>query len=318
MLRRTAKILTVLGLLLAIVAACTEQPTLQPSSGGRPYELLVTGSDSAAVFAVASGLRALTMDELPQPEPAFDVTAIVDEGLTQLTRYARNIILVTLVSDSLLRPSITYERDVYAQPQLILHVRATSAEQLRDSAAGCLRILSYQFERQELLRGVARLKQSHNVRAAQMADSAFGLRLWVPQDLSRTRTGRDFVWFANNQTDVMQSICVYRYKASKLAAGMALRKRDSIMRVNVPGELPGMYMATNKRSVKGRATSELLELRGLWEMQGDAMGGPFVSHSFVKGDSIVTVEAFVYAPSKRKRSIIRRLEASLYSMKAEE
>jgi hypothetical protein len=258
------------------------------------------------------------MEGLPQLEPAFDVHAIVGKGLGQLTRYARNIIVVSLTADSLLKPSITYERDAYARPQLILYVKAASVQQLNDSSAGYLHTLAYQFGRHELLCGVAQLKKQHNEQAALMADSAFGLRLWVPSDLDKMKQGRDFLWWASETPEVVQSICVYRYKADKLAAGIALRKRDSMMRKNIPGEKPSMYMQTNKRSVKGRATKDLLELRGLWEMAGDAMGGPFVSHSLVRGDSIITVEAFVYAPSKRKRQLMRRLEASLYSVKMDE
>lgn len=304
------------GVLACLAAACTDVSPLQPSSGGRPYELLVTGSDSTAVALVAEGMRAFVVDGLPQAEPAFDVNTIVAPGLGQATRYARNIVVVSLVSDSLLKPSITYERDAYARPQLILHVRAASVGQLRDSTADYLRTLSYQFGRHELLCGVAQLRKHHNEQAARMADSAFALRLWVPDELNKTKCGRDFLWWACETGDVVQSICVYRYASATLTAAQALRKRDSIMRQNIPGEQPGMYMQTNRRSVRGRVTRDLLELRGLWEMRGDAMGGPFVSHSFRQGDSIVTVEAFVYAPARSKRHIVRRLESSLYSAKA--
>jgi hypothetical protein len=52
-------------------------------------------------------------------------------------------------------------------------------------------------------------------------------------------------------------------------------------------------------------------------MSKDAMGGPFISHSRIDSinNRVIVVEAFVYAPSKMKRSILRRLEASLYTLK---
>ena len=60
-----------------------------------------------------------------------------------------------------------------------------------------------------------------------------------------------------------------------------------------------------------------MEARGLWQMHNDAMGGPFVSHSRVDtiNNRVIVVEGFVYAPEKMKRTMIRRLEAALYTLK---
>ena len=58
------------------------------------------------------------------------------------------------------------------------------------------------------------------------------------------------------------------------------------------------------------------EARGLWCMENDMMGGPFVSHARVDRPNgrVVVVEAFVYAPEKKKRDLMRQLEASLYTL----
>ena len=55
----------------------------------------------------------------------------------------------------------------------------------------------------------------------------------------------------------------------------------------------------------------------MWFMKNDCRGGPFVSHSRVDTETnrVVVAEAFVYAPEKKKRDLIRRLEASLYTLK---
>jgi hypothetical protein len=59
------------------------------------------------------------------------------------------------------------------------------------------------------------------------------------------------------------------------------------------------------------------ELRGLWRVEGDFMGGPFVSISQIdeQRNRIVTVEGYVYAPKYNKREYIRQLEAILYTIK---
>ena len=58
------------------------------------------------------------------------------------------------------------------------------------------------------------------------------------------------------------------------------------------------------------------ELRGLWEMTNDMMGGPFVMQAFVNENTgmVVIVEAYVYAPEMNKRNLMRGLEATFYTI----
>ena len=84
----------------------------------------------------------------------------------------------------------------------------------------------------------------------------------------------------------------------------------------VEGPVEGSYMSTydeyrpemreiavDKRYVK--------ELRGLWNMKGAFMGGPFVHYAFVdkSGQFIVHVDGYVFAPKFDKREFVRELEA---------
>ena len=97
--------------------------------------------------------------------------------------------------------------------------------------------------------------------------------------------------------------------------------RDSVMMRGIPGERTGMYMRTVPGSVRCGLAKEkgrtLMISRGLWEMRGDAMGGPFVAHSMVDSarGRVVVAEAFVYAPESRKRNLIRQSEAALYTLR---
>lgn len=55
------------------------------------------------------------------------------------------------------------------------------------------------------------------------------------------------------------------------------------------------------------------EIRGLWSVTEDFMGGPFISTSRVDSERarIVTVEGFVYYPNNEKRKYMRWFEALL-------
>ena len=93
------------------------------------------------------------------------------------------------------------------------------------------------------------------------------------------------------------------------------------MKVNIPGEREGMYMETdsahvfaNNINVRG---DYAMEVKGLWDVKNDMMGGPFVSHARVDqaNGRVVVVEGFVYSPDKQKRNFMRKMEAALYTLK---
>lgn len=315
-----------LGLcLLMVCAGCSNGNGLTPRSGGRPYEVLVIGANSEAVAMVVGSLRDLKMEGLPQQEAVFDVSTIVSDGLTQATRYARNIVMVTTGIDSLKHATVSYQQNTYARPQLILHLRAASTSQLRSTLLYNVRAIKRQLVLQELNNGIALLRDKHNKAAETMVREMFGARLWVPEDLNKWKRGQDFLWLSNDAARGMQNICIYRYAGNVLTREQAIAKRDSMMKLNLPGESEGSYMKTapypavavDNHSEKTPDGIRPTELRGLWEMQGEAMGGPFVSLSTRYGDSTLVVEAFVYAPETEKRRMVRRLEASLHTLNIE-
>ena len=64
----------------------------------------------------------------------------------------------------------------------------------------------------------------------------------------------------------------------------------------------------------------IAEMRGLWKLVGDYMGGPFISISTVdeKRNRIITIDGYVYAPKFNKRNYLRQVEAILYSLEIDE
>lgn len=136
----------------------------------------------------------------------------------------------------------------------------------------------------------------------------FGIRMQVPPELTTSKVGKNFLWLSNNASSGMVNFCIYSIGKGKFA-----QERDSVMRKNILGEQKGMYMRTASivSMVYGKYNS--VTIRGLWEMQNDAMGGPFVAYWKPNGKRIVVTEVFVYAPETKKRNLVRRLEAALYT-----
>lgn len=309
-------------LLTAIVALCScsgGPQSLLPKSGGRPYEVLLVASDRRCA-AVVDSVLTQDMPSLPQREPMFDVSLIDTTRFNQTTRLARCIVIVTVNPAVFTSTRIRYEKNVWARPQLVVYVNMPSASQLSQYMAKAGHRLTSLLTRAEINTAMSTLRAGSNRKAESSIRRMFGWDMLIPADMKAGKTGRNFIWLSDNRPDRMRNICVYSYSGTTLDAHRALAARDSVMRLNIPGELDGMYMQTTPGSVTaGLATEDgrtAMISRGLWEMRNDAMGGPFVSYSVVDSANsrIIVAEAFVYAPGTNKRNLIRSAEAALYTL----
>lgn len=269
-----------LSLAVALLAACGQGPGALPSSSGKPFEVLVVGDSDSLVTRV---LRTET-EGLPRPEPCFDVSGVSPSRWKGVLRLARTVVIRDTSGE------MRTETDLYARPQLIVYTDGSEGERLLS--------LIREFERQVATR---RLRERHNAKAEETIRRVFGVSVLIPADMTGEKRGQDFLWLSDNGASAMRNICIYK--------GM---DRDSVMRRNIMGETDSMYMRTVKGTVRQRPLPGGGVYRyGLWEMKGDAMGGPFASVT----RQGVTVEAFVYAPGREKRNLMRQLDAVLYSLR---
>lgn len=295
---------TIIAIAALALAACNRHGLL-PDSGGRPYEVTLAGDTDSVVW------RMLTSDveDLPQPEPMFDVDIIDKEQLKGAALLAHNIVTVDINPELYSRTAVKYERNVYADNQLIVYVHSPSRQQLKRDAQR-LASVAQLLGRHETSLAIARLRRHHNPKMEAEVKKMFGIDMLIPSDMKASKRGKDFIWISNDSPTAMTNICIYRSA-----------NRDSVMGKNIKGETDKMYMTTatahTVRFAKGKDGRTADITRGLWEMHGDAMGGPFVSHTTTVGNagSALTVEAFVYAPSMRKRNLMLETEAALFTVK---
>ena len=144
----------------------------------------------------------------------------------------------------------------------------------------------------------------------------------TPADMNSTKEGRDFTWITDNGAGIMRNICLYSYPAERLDSSVVVFRRDSVMRLNIPGETDGMYVETDSRMpVRHTLTPEgRLRTEGTWEMKGDMMGGPFVCHSIYdpQNHRVIVAEAFLFAPDRDKATAMKRLEEILFTLRPAE
>lgn len=322
--------LLILFILLVAVCACnsrrrSNKPFLTPSSGGNPYEVMVVAADSEWNGYAGRALRRVLNEPipmLPQDEPMFNVTRIRPDNYDRITNLFRNII-VFKINDDYREGRIKFERDVHSYPQAIVTIHAPNCRIASAYITENTRSLQQFFSNEEINRQAEKIRYNYNTKFNDSIKKYFGCEMKIPHDINKMKVGKDFIWASNDGLSTVQNICIYSYpyvseKVFEEHGFVALR--DTFMARNIPGYNPGSVLETTKGYVKLKKLNLngqfVLEARGLWDMTKDAMGGPFVSQSRIDSvnNRVIVAEAFVYAPSKMKRSMIRRLEASLYTI----
>lgn len=296
-----------------------------PASSGNPYEVMVVAENSLWDGPAGRALEDILTSPipmLPQEEPTFHVSHVSPDHYDRITNLFRNIII--LKTDELATQTKTHvERNVHSDPQLILTIKGPKEEDLVPYIKSSKDLVIQYISAEEVNRYANELVFKHNIKFNEKCKEMFGCELYIPSDIKQMKVGKNFIWASNDGINTIQNVCIYSYPyfSSKVFSKKTyIALRDTFMRKNIPGAKKNQWMQTNPNFVQLKDINTrgryVLEARGLWEMRNDAMGGPFVSHSEIDtiNGRIIVVEGFVYAPSKMKRSMMRRLEAAIYTL----
>ena len=310
----------------ALLVSCRNngKSIITPVSSGRPYEVLVVADDDCWMSPDSALYHVLDTDVpgLPQAERSFRISRIRPAHYDRVMRIFRNIIIAD-IQDIYTQTKFKYARDAYASPQMIMTIQSPNQEEFAEYVSKHGQVIVDFFTRAEMNRQINLLRDKHNGAISAKVGSLFDCDIWLPNELNSFKEGKDFFWASTNLNDMNFVMYSYPFRDNNtFTKEFFINKRDSVMKINIPGSMEGMYMETadsmfvdvKNIAVKG---DYAFEARGLWEMRNDAMGGPFVSHVRVDRANarVIVVEAFVYNPGKLKRDLMRKLEASLYTLK---
>ena len=286
-----------------------------------PYELLVVANKDWLKTEAGQKLVEIVeapISGLPQREGNFRVTYVNPEAFKGVFQFYANI-LVVKVDMKHEESRMTLEKDLYARPQVVEGLYApTDWAFVRLLEAHKKDILRH-FNENEFARERKFLEKNYNGAVMAQVKKQFGVSINVPQDVDDMKVGKNFLWASASKKDFQQNVCVYTLPLSETLSFEEVR--DSVMKVNIPGDREDQWMETDRRTVMvdDITRNDLIVVRGLWDMRNDAMGGPFVS--YVYADTVrhrfLVVEGFVFAPDKKKRPIMRQLEAALQTVKFE-
>ena len=308
------------------LAGCKTSKALLPNVSGKAGEIIVVIEKNDWEGTLGSDVRELLASDCPwlaQKEPLYSLVNVPPGGFGDLLKIHRNIVFFS-INPQVDSAGVLYRHDVWAQPQCLVQVSARSPEEASRILAGNGKtIVSFieQAERDRVIRNSIRYEERA---IAEKVQPVFGGSPHFPMGYKLKKLTTDFAWIADEKQYTIQGILIYKYPATgaedELSAEKIIAKRNEILRTNVPGMFENTWMTTGDYlpptleffRYRGR---DFAQLRGLWEVENDFMGGPFVSHSFYSqdGEYVITAEAFVYAPKYDKRQYLRQVESILFS-----
>ena len=314
MVRNTITLLFPFCLIFLLLTSCglTGKNRKKPASTGQPYEIVLEGDTDSIVT------RILTEDvpALPQPEPLCKLIQVKKGKTKGSYLLVRTRIIVNITDKDF---AVKLNHDENAAPQNIIRINARSVQQLRERLNGeKLRQLVDEAELEHLAEIISNNPSKQNKEMQEEVKKTFGLDMKIPVSMNASKKAKDFIWISNNASTGMQNLLVMRVKSEerRMKNSNAFHVNDkaqidSILRTNMPGETDSMYMVI-----------PVLSERGLWEMKGDAMGGPYVMHRIHRQTSQTAkpgyslyIIGFVYAPEMKKKILIKQLEAAISTIK---
>lgn len=312
---------------LGLNTSCTDNGVslLKPVSSGRPYEVLVIMDKSQWEKPAGRALfRALDTDVrgLAQPERSFRISRINQKEYNRTYSIFRNII-VPDIQNIYTQPKFKFARDVNASPQMILTIQAPDEKSFFEFVSKNRQTIVDFFTNAEMNRQIKLLEKQYSPIITELVKEKFNYIVKVPEDIQYYKRGDNFLWASTNREKDDLNFVIYSYPFTDndtFTKEYFVHKRDSFMKANLPGPFDGSFMATdtiyiesNDIAVRGKYAQEV---RGLWAMEGAVMGGPYVSHVRVDEENgrVVVVEGFVYSPNRKKGNLIRKMEATLYTL----
>lgn len=326
-MRRFAYILIALAALCAV--SCNHNKTrkaLLPNISGKPGEIIVVinkGDWEGAPGTVLRDSLACDFPFLPQREPMYDLVNVAPSGFVSMFQVHRNIIIMNISSD-VVEPGVVYKNNVWAAPQCVIRINASNADEavelFKENSAKIKAVLA----QAEINRVIANAKKYEERGLAPVVTEMTGGSPHFPSGYKLKKKTDDFIWIAYDPQFTQQSILIYKYPVEEgkdmMSPENLLNAQSEMLKNNVPGMFENTYMIISPIvspavTYKKYGEHEFAEIRGLWEVHNDYMGGPFVSHVFYTpdGKDMIMMQAFVYAPKYDKRGYLKQVESVLYS-----
>ncbi len=261
---------------------------------------------------------------LPQAEPIYKLSHITVSSFNEMFQKHRNLLIVDINSKAK-KGVVEFVKDRWAKPQRVFKITAPSTDEFLKTFETHKKRMMQEYNQAERERILTVFRPSNDIKVVEKLTKTFGLKMVVPKGFYVAKQKPGFMWIRKEAVSYSQGLVVisvpYEDTTQFSRKSILARTTDYLMRY-VPGPTQGSYMSIDMKNMPPKTkvvtdffTDYAVEMRGLWRVEHDFMGGPFVSYTFVdwRKNQIVTIFGYVYQPNKAKRNLLRQMEAIIYS-----
>ena len=314
-MKRTAAIL----FFLIFTLSCSEdQKKLLPASSGNINNVSVVTNDELWEGAVGEVIRenfSRPIYGLPQIEPVFSLSHIPSKVFSGFATKSRTILKVDISENE----GVFNFKNTYASPQRIIQITANSPEKIIEIINENLNSIYSTIYFNELQEKQRRISKNLNKTTA--IKNYTGVSLRFPSAYRVAKADTNFVWIRRDIETGSVNLFIHRY--TNLTNQSIIDRRDSISKIYIPGPVKNTFMSTDllytpniqEINIAGK---KVFETRGLWEIKGQFMAGPFLNYQMkisYDENEYIMLDGFVYSPGSTKREYIFELESIMRTLK---
>ncbi|MBL4653159.1 MAG: DUF4837 family protein [Flavobacteriales bacterium] len=322
---------------LTSLFACESTQDYKMGYSGALHEIVVVTSQEQWAGKIGVSVQKYFTDYetvLPQPERKFWIINIDEENFGSLFKTHRSVMMVDIKQGATAK--VEFKKSLWAKEQLMCKITASSDEEFAQLMEERGTELVYRFHEAEVARQIAKNKKFGPAKVGTQLLKKHKLRVTVQQDSYIATDSSNFVWIrlereqqlGGFEHQISQGILIYYYDykdTMQLNPSRLIEVRDSVTKRNLPGPSEGSYMSVSTRGELPEYQpinfngNYAVQIKGLWRMENNFMGGPFISLTTVDtlNHRVVTVEGYVFAPQFKKRNYLYEVEAVIKSLEFE-
>lgn len=306
--------------LLGLLACNPSDEEVLPGITGRAGELVIVVDNkywNATTGDQIINLVAKDVMGLPQSEPLFDPVQVDPSNFSSIFKTHRNIFFIDI--DPSKKEALEVRKDAWATPQIVVNLTAKDTARVRAilEAKG-QKIVQHFLDKEKERNMDSYIRQKDNLLTDMVFDK-FGIKMSIPKAYTVAREEDNFMWIRQETGDLSMGLLITTFEYTDTATfttSYLADRRDEMTKEYIPGPEDGTYMVTyreypitfEKALLNGKYAAKIY---GLWNVEGDFMGGPFINYSFVdpSGNKVVMIDGFIFAPKLDKRNLVRQLDA---------
>ena len=301
--------------------SCNDGTKIVLASSGNLNEISIVVEDQLWEGSVGKALKNILSKPiygLPQQEPLFKLRQIPPRVFSGFVTKSRTIIIIENNKQKHTRLLL----NKYASPQTVIVVSGMTSREIIEELKKHSKKIINNIKEAEIKEKQRRIRKSLSI--SQALDSIFKIKLDYPSIYRVAAVDRNFVWLRKDTKSGSVNLSVFQtpLKTNRLNTEKIIIIRDSVSKQKIPGPTKETYMSTETQYKPVLVPTKIrkhkgLEVRGLWEVKKQFMGGPFINFSVVDSinNRILFFDGFVYSPGTEKASYIFEIEAIIKSLK---